>query len=416
MREKNKKRKGVALIIVLILNSLIFILGASFISNAAIESKIVKSQSESIKAYYIAESGIQEAIWKVQNDAEWKNNFENDAAWENNIIREDALCAECKYIVSIKNSDLAQAEIISSGTKKVGEDAYAKRAAKTGINKLVEGIDSTEIENLKSSALIVDGDIDVWGLNLKVDGNSFSSGNTDVKLWSIVNVTGSANALGNISKDSSSVFNASLFQSQNNPPVPEPANIPSISFDSAGDAQSLKAKAQALGEVYSAENFKALLESMPDVNLNGIFYVTGNINIKRGTSLTIDGALVSDGSITIGDDWQWWDVCSPSDASLKVNSVSGSPSGIFAKNQISVKMCVKGIEINGVVYAGNSILFSSLSNSFLANGSVITKHLEGTGLWKPVNINFNQEILIDSLAKNNVFSPLINFGHWEEIY
>lgn len=417
-----ERKKGFALIIVSIMSSLMLALASGFILSFINDNSILKSQTESIKTYYIAEAGIQEAIWKLQNDVEWSEEFKNNLYWQELINRANIFSPGSEYSVEIKNLDLAQAEIISTGIKKIDSIIFSKRVIKTKVYKSIQGgsgsAEGTAEEIVLDGAALIAGNlINVWGIDLDVSGSVFSNGNIDVKLWSNVDASQNIKAAGEINQDWSSIVTVPFMQAENiNPPAPEPLAIPAARFDSVGDAQSLKAKAQSLGQVYSPAVFRDMLDANPNFSAAGAVYITGNFSIARGDNLIIKGALASDGSIAIGNDWQWWDPCSSDDAKITVNRLEGEPSGIFSKNQISIKTCVGEININGIVFAGTSLFFNSLSKKFSIEGVAIARDIEGTGLWKPIQVSFNQEIASDSLGNSGDFAPLINLDHWEEEY
>jgi len=432
LNNQNNKN-GFALITVLMLTSIILFLGISFTAAIINEGKIAKSQIQSVKAHYLSEAGIQEALWKIQNDSVWKNNFETDANWHDEIYREDVFAQGSSFRVKIKNLEFANAEIISTGFKVINGNSKARRSSKLDVIKTVEpqlsddetiipieeegggGQDDTSIyPQLDGTVLIASGNINVWGINLNSQGSVFSKKDFDVTLWSGLNIQGYVKSCENVNVDATSVLNTQGIYSQNNPPASDPMDIPAVGFDSEGDSASLKAEAQSVGQVFTSEEFSNLLRENSERNFNKAVYVTGNIILQKGANLTINGALASDGSITIGDDWQWWDPCGSNDAKISITAPAESPSGIFAKNRIIVKTCVGDINIKGVLYAGNSISFSSISNNFSVTGSVISKDIEGTGIWKPITLIFDEEISKNSLRAAGPLAPIIDSSYWED--
>lgn len=434
---KDKNQKGFTLVVVMLLISVMLLLAAGFISSVIAENKIAFSQVQSIKAQYLSEAGLQEAFWRIQNNPEYAENFESDENWEEIFSREDVFSSGSSYKVIIKNIKIADADITAIGYKAINSNSKARRMNKKGIFKPISEI-SDEIPNedevsdesggsfpqeqdseinLDNSVLFSAKGINVWGINLDASGNIYSGGDFNISLWSDIKALGKINAVSDINKDAVSAISADEIHSQNiNPPAADLLNMPAVSFDAAGYSGALKTKAQNLNQVYTSEQFSALLSQNPVQNFNGAVYITGNADILRGVELIINGAIASDGVITIGNDWQWWDPCSPSDVKITVNSLEGEPSGIFAKNQIVVKSCAGNILVNGVIYAGYKVSLFSSSNNLRVNGSLIAREIEGTGIWKPITLVFNNEINENSLAVPSEYAPIIDISHWEEEY
>src|SRR5680860_1017509 len=87
--KKIKSQNGVALIITLLIMSLILSLSVYVLNFSSTEAKIAVSQVSGEKTYYLAEAGIQEMVWKLKNDANYKNNFETDPDWTAEFTRSD---------------------------------------------------------------------------------------------------------------------------------------------------------------------------------------------------------------------------------------------------------------------------------------------------------------------------------------
>lgn len=428
-----EKEKSFVLITVLMLISAILFLGSSFTFAVINENKMARSQAQAIRAYYLAESGMQEALWKVQNNEEWKTNFETDPDWEAEISRQDVFSIGSEFNVRINNSDIGDAEIISAGMRKIDGVLSARRISKLNVFKTVsppsEEVDSSEEEDsgesaqsgdlpieleMDNTAILASGGINLWGMNLDCQGNVFSEEDLAISLWSNVGVQGSVKSCGNINVDAASFLSAAALYSLNNPPQSESMDMPAAGFDAEGDADSLKALAQSLGQVYTASQFAALISENPARGFSGSVYITGSAILGEDADISINGALALDGSLTLGNDWQWWDPCGANDAKITITALDGKPSGIFSKNQIVIKTCVGDIDISGVMYAGNSIAFSSISSNFSVRGAVVSRNIEGTGLWNPVTVSFDEAITENSLRAESGFAPLIDSAYWED--
>ena len=129
-----------------------------------------------------------------------------------------------------------------------------------------------------------------------------------------------------MSASSSLTATQGIFDSSN-PPIPATILMPQIDFDSVATS-SYKSLAD---QTYTTGQFKSLLSDYPITTLDGITYVTGAVFIKKGHALTINGALVADGSISIGSGYS----SSQSAATLTVVKIGDEPSGLLSKKNVS---------------------------------------------------------------------------------
>src|SRR3990167_1737282 len=107
----------------------------SFYLNAIIQNvKTSKILNTTPQVYYLAEAGIQEAFWKLQNDAAWKNSFETDPNWQATITRADVLAPGGAYAVSVVNNGLADATITATSTLAVAS-TVVQRVVETSVFK-----------------------------------------------------------------------------------------------------------------------------------------------------------------------------------------------------------------------------------------------------------------------------------------
>ena len=62
------KKRGFALATTLVLLGVVLIGAGSILTISRIEARISRSQKESLQAYYVAEAGVQNAIWQINHD------------------------------------------------------------------------------------------------------------------------------------------------------------------------------------------------------------------------------------------------------------------------------------------------------------------------------------------------------------
>jgi len=376
------------------------------------ELKISTSQSLSVQTYYLAESGIAEAIWRIkQPDSTWKNSFETDPNWTVDYTRSPALYPNGSYRIQIVNSDRGRGEITVTGSIQQGNSA-AQRVIKTMVYKaLGESV-------VGDAGEYADGNIDMSGTVLNVyNGSVFSNNNIIANFWSVINVDKDVKAVGNVVSNLWSHITASSTYAHNFPPAPDPIAMPAVSFDNAGDPDSYKAK--AAGQIYTASQFSDLLwdNRGSTLTLNGITYVTGDIGIKGNTNLIINGALVADGNITVGENTLlccWGLNCGRSNITIN-HPTTSTPSGLLSKGRIDFELCLSSFNAHGLIYANDKINVLSLPNQIDITGGLIARKVTLTSLWQGINLTFDNNIISYTLG-NPQFSPIVTVEHWEEEY
>ncbi|MFA5021035.1 MAG: hypothetical protein WC517_03180 [Patescibacteria group bacterium] len=404
-------RRGFVLVTAIFIMLLMLSLGLYASSFVMTEMKISSSQSESVRAYYLAESGVAEAIWKIKNDAAWKTGFETDAAWTMDYVRNSALYPNGSYRIQIANSAKARGDITVTATLDPESNA-AQRVIKTSVYKAMgESV-------IGRNGQYADGNIDMSGSVLNVfNGGFFSNNNIIINYWSVINATGDVAAVGNINLNQSSHITASSTRDSHSTPPPEPIPMPPVSFDDAGDPESYKARAD---QTYTASQFSDLLYANrgQTLALNGVTYVTGAIDIYGSNDLAINGALVADGNITVGKNTLFccWGINCLNRSEITIaNPGSEAPSGLLSKGRIDFELCLSSFNGAGLIYANDKINILSLPNSINVTGALISRKLTLTSLWQGVNITYDNAIVNNGLG-SSTFSPVVTVDHWEEEY
>jgi hypothetical protein len=398
------KQSGFALVTTVLIVSTMVLLVIYVISFTITELKISNSQASTVQAYYLAESGMAEAIWRLKNDETWKDGFENNSSWEYTYTKNSALYPDGSYEITITNSGLAQGEIVSIGKLTVG-GFTTQRAIKTSVYKAIgatpiEEIDTYADGNIVSSTSI----INVY------DGGIFANGNIEIKSGSVVNSDGNVTSTGNIIRSWDSTINApALIENA------DPILMPAISFDDESDPNSYINQATV---IYTENEFEDLLDNDHNLVLPGpITYVSGNVEIYGINNLTINGALVTEGRIEIGKVTSL--CCYEADcgySDIVINREDRfSPAGILSKDRIDFEACLNSFNATGLIYANDKINILSIPGTFDLNGSTVSRKLTITSLWQGINITKEREVVASTLGEMG-FAPIITVDHWEEEY
>lgn len=410
IKPKIKNQPGFILVTALFVMLLLLSLALYATSFTMTEMRISDSQKISVQTYYLAESGIAEAIWKIKNDPTWKTAFETNPTWTLDYTRDSALYPNGSYRIQIQNTANAKGEITVTANLDLGL-VNSQRIVKTSIYKaLGESV-------IGANAEYADGNIDMSGSNLRVlGGGLFSSNNIIINFWSLIDVDKNISAIGNINVNNSSSFKASSTFASNYPPAPAPIAMPAISFDSANDPESYKNRAS---HIYTASQFSDLLWTNrgQTLTLDGINYVTGDVTIKGDIDLIINGSLVADGNITLGQNTHlccWGSNCGQADVTINRTS-STTPSGLLSKGRIDLETCLNSLNATGLVYANDKINILSLPSAINITGGLITRKITLTSLWRGINLIYDNSVISYTLGDPQ-FSPIVTVEHWEEEY
>lgn len=405
-------KKGSTLLITILLMNLILFLSIYFLNFSITEQKISTSQSEGAKTYYLAEAGIAEMVYKLKNDATFKNNFETNASWTETITRNEPFgTGSGSYEVTITNSALAHGEIVSTGIIDIGSGKTTQRVVKTYVYRALGSGGVTVGENCGYA----DGNIDISFSEVNFIGGSAHSNNTFIiNGLSNVDVDQDLSAVGNLNLHWLSTLNVgSTTYAANYPAGPATSiTMPAVDFDSA-DPNSFLNRADV---VYTENEFETLMWNNQTLTLNDpITYVTGDVVLRGGQDLIINGLLVIEDDLTVGKTLNWGLRFGYN--SIEINHTSGQPAGILTKGKIDFKTFTGDIDAHGVIYASDQLTVASfpLGYSFTAEGGLIARKLSLTSVWQAIDIIRNDTILNETLGAT-IFSPVITVEHWEEEY
>jgi len=464
--EKIFYKKGVALIISVMVLGLLLLLGAYFLTFALTEFRISRSQVVATQTYYLAEAGVNEAIWKLKHDPEWKDNFETTPTcdtWLADFSRDNLFFSNSSYQVKIQNSDCGRGQITATSTVELAGGKTSQRVIKIKVFKAIGSLTG-------ESAVFSGGSSENIDINSSLiniyDGNLFSNNNTNVSWWSEVNVydnlsteeiEGKALAQGNINVSWTSTLNANSFCAKNicegnclkEGCPPDVLSMPMIDFDSE-DSNSYRNQASTTEDlglcsvlcngvecdtkcIYTDDEFEELLWQVGEEGTltlnNGISYVTGPIDLKGGRKLVVNGALVADGTIDIGKSSCWTNKgqkdCGFDQITVNDPGVD-KPSGLLTKAKMNFGSYTSSqiINITGLIYANDEIRFVSLPLSFTVIGGVLARKISFNSVWETFNIYLNNAIILEGVwagpkppeGVTPPFSPVVTIEHWEESY
>lgn len=397
-----KQQQGTVLILVMIVTSGLVLLLNYFFDFIISERKIAKSHVLATQTYYLTEAGVQEAIWKINHDSIWNDNFKTNPSWQAVIERDDLFATGQSYEVSVKNVLAGEAIIHATGTIIAGSQT-SRRMVKTTIFQ-AQGETATS-----SIGVFTNNNFNLSGANLSVNnGSVFSNNQINLDFFSVLNVALKAMTNNNIDISWLSDLNAEEILAQNYPPRPGAENMPQLDFDS-NDLNSLLNQADF---TYTQNQFANLLTANPNLVINGSVYVTGEITIPRGSTVSVSGFLAAKNNINIGASfWPFW----LAKASVTLSDPGSGPVGLFAKHDVSVGSYASQVSVNGLIYANNDLTVTASGLNFSVSGAVYARNFSLSSLWEAMAITYNADRVFRTLGLAAA-SPLINVNHWEEEY
>src|SRR3989338_1599116 len=354
---------GFALITVLLLSSLLLLLSGSFIVIVVSDLKITQSQIKGVEAYYLAEGGVNQAIWEIKNNAIWKNDFISGNLNQN--LETD------EFLVNIQSTAPGKAEIFSTGKKE-----NARRVVRV---KLTKALANTFPEDIAIYSGGLEKDLEFWVSRLLITESGDIYSGDDIELYnSTVSTPGKARAVNNIFVDPfSALYVNEIIE-----------NDAEISFPML-DFANYKNQAQ----VYSQDEFKNILKNNPSAEFSGIIYVEGDVDLKNDQHPVINGLLLADKKINLGAGYG-------NPAGITINNIPGQASGLISKETISFGNWTRTIDIEGLVYSLQKIVFANFDSgtSFNLKGGMISPEIDFFSTYKTYNIIHDPQIIQNTLG------------------
>lgn len=468
--------RGVIVIIATLCLAVLLLLGTYFLTFTLTESRIARSQEIATKTYYLGEAGINEAIWKLKNDLLWRSGFEQSPGcdtWSASFIRNYE--ADAATQVAIQNSRCAEGEIIATSTITLGSGKTAQRVIKVRVLKALGSL----TENSPVFAGAPSGESTVQASNLNVNfGNMFINSNLKIQFWSNVNVDDKVLTVGNLIVSNGSILNANAECASNicnttstcgcsDPEEFSECNasgcahvsveMPAIDFNS-DDPSSYKSRAEAaelqgqcsiLGKdaggatvltsnncVFSENDFedllwqigeggKLVLEHRTNGSAVSTYYIEGGVDLMGGRALEINGVLVTERTVNIGEKFRWGGDSGYNQVTVNDPGV-GFPSGILSQSKINFGFYAsfQDTNITGLIYAEDEIRMISLPSVFNVTGGIIGRKYSLISAWSLLNLSLDNAIIREGIwggsqppgGGSPPYSPIVTIEHWEESY
>lgn len=390
-----EKPKGYVLISTLVIMMIMLVITYYLADVLFSEIAISRNQKNSMITFNIAEAGTQQALWRIQNHATTRTAFQTGTSTSPPITFTSSLLTNSTYTVSIQNSAPGAATITTTGLLNMGLKQAQRKITLKVFQTPTPGTYNYDAALLAGGA---NGNINLnqSSLNVTGGGSLASGGNINKVNQSTVNVAKDILANGpNIITNQSTIAQGGIRQTNYSPAFV----LPGIDINSDAST-SYKSQAIAQGHYYTSTQFKNILKTQ--TTFDGITYVSGSggVTINQKNNIIFNGALVSEGSITINQ----------STVNVYHNP---APSGILTLGNLSTNQSTVNIE--GLVYISVSAATSNQS-SITIKGALLTSNFSANQC-QTFNIEFNKDWVNEVLTGGgNTGTPMITFDHWEEEY
>lgn len=481
------KQKGTVIIITFLILIVLLLLGSYFLTFILTELRISKSQEVGAKTYYLAEAGINEVIWKLKNNTNnWKNNFETNSTWSDNLSRE--FPDGSKYEVAVENLERGRAKINATSTLPISGGKFAQRVVRTEVFKAIGSLTTESVlfansdteesfledvtVHVHNGNIAVRGDLRVEDSTLRVDDDPDPEIQTGLILvggdynpwWSSIIASSicSASTCGDFCPTEYcplSGGNCPCTELSSISPVDFYSDYPTCDSLASYKCKALSAQNQGQCEVegrdgsgnllfaistciFTQSQFQGLLDGLEPESgetlilkhkTNGtatsIYYVEGGFDLVGGKDLEVQGALVTEGTVNIGTDFSWWDICwsDESHSHLTISHPTNTPSGLLTMGDINFGACSTNISgepttLTGLIYSMDEININDISGNFEITGGLIADNFSIHA--RSYDLYLDSDIIKEGIwggpeppgGEPPPFSPIVEIEHWEESY
>ena len=387
------KKPAYALATILILLGVVLFGIGALVSTSALESKISRSNSEGVRAYYAAEGGIEDALWRLKNTASYSTALLNGTLNSTYSATDKPDVGQgftVKLVTSSQGAGYGTIDVV--GTSNNSDFTAQRHITDTVFQGPANGVTN-------NSAFFTGGNASVTNQNgsVTINGGDFYAGSSVTLSNATVNL-GTNKFLSTGTYSGSGTITSGGISASNFPPPSSPVTVPGFDFTFYGTPPNYT-------KTYTPAQFNSFISgSGPTVSIPGpVTYIDGPLQLATGQNLNITGMLIINGAFSA--------VGQAKNASITVNDPGNGKSGIFVLGDIHA---ITGTwNIAGVVYSGGGI---HLNNSPVINitGAMVSAGDILLNPKSPITINYNSTIIAASLGTGT--PQPIRTLHQEEDY
>ncbi len=369
-------QKGMALLTTLIFVFIMVTFGVALLTITSNDSKLSTLQRDSTEAFYIAEAGIDKALWYLNTP---KDNGGEGLDWRTDIyaegyIREPYPAVSTNYYqLTVKNT--AEQNIIkitSRGVVSDGNKVYGSRKIEVEAKKAISPSPGL-VYNYAVVYEGYEGDLRFRGKVL-IDGDVHSNGNISVIAQSVT-INGEATASGVLNQLGSANYATQMY--------------PRIDFE------YYKQLAIVNGTYYVG--LKSFSTPEP---ITGIHFIEGNVDIRANLNI-IDGTIFTTGKI---------DVFGTQTITRTQTAGYDNPLAIIAKGDITLDA---EFNIEGVIQTEGKLSLTAKSSISSINGAVIADNGTLDGVSLGINISYDPNLSVESIIGTGI--EIYKIISWQEV-
>ncbi len=376
-------QKGMALLTTLIFVFVLTSFGVALLTMTSNDSKLSTLQRESTRAFYLAETGIEKALWYINFSPEntdgldWRRIPGVDSPYNEGTTEEyfDV------WVTTVEEDDDYEATMIKfESTGVVNQGGEYNKGSRSIEVKLIKGIAQNDSLSY-NYAILTDQDLTING-NIYVNGDIHSNADITVAGNTFDLTNGTASASGDIYGYPEG--------SSGQPTQP----IPVVDFD------YYKAIAEGDGGVYYGDNTSKTFNT--NETITGIHFIDGDVIIKPPCSELIiqDGGIFATGTITVSGN---------SDVFIEHSDDYDNPLALIAQGDIIIGGTVHG---EGVIQTNGTFTLNGTIN--IEVGCVVAEDGIFNGGGGDMNIVYDNGLQDDIVVGTGI--EVWKKASWREVY
>ncbi len=421
-----KKKPGYVLIIVMILLLILITITYLYSDSLLAELAIARNNKAASIAFSMAESGIQEAVYRVQYDDVARSSFKGigEITFPNEVSfdQDSLLINNGSYEVTITNIQKGAATIESTGYFRIGLKR-AQRRIRVAISQasVPPPVDYGAIYTGGVGGGTSNADFDISEAQVRVYSGPIWL-NRDFWIWgsSDVAIEGTDVTVPEAVKAASGytpkqkggawpVLNCNcLIEDDGDPETPQCSDNPGcvITPITRADPPTIdfnvyKTQAQTHAPVQYFANQDAFYAAAPPgtTTFNDVVFVDGPLTIDSSRTIIVNGVLAASGSITI-------------DGSLTINRIADNPAGTITTGRFNLNATGR-FTGNGLIWSGDWVRIDGNPAPFNLTGAIVSDRI--TIANRTTNIIYDADVVNATLTAGPI-TPVIEISHWEEEY
>lgn len=361
-----------ALLTTLIFVFILVTFGVALLTMTGNDIKLSALQRDSTEAFYIAEAGIDKALWYLNTP---EDNGGEGLDWRTNEYQESYPAVSTNYYqLTVEDTEQDIIKITSRGVVFDGNKVYGSRKIEVKAKKAISPSPSPAY----SYTISTEGNLTFSGI-VEIDGDVHSNGNISAGA-EVLLTTGEATASGASNQLGSANYATQMY--------------PKIDFE------YYKGLAIANDTYYLGLKVFNIEET-----ITGIHFIEGDVEIRKDADLNIinGGAIFATGTITV-----------KSTPKIRRTQTAGydNPLAIIAKGDITL---LADVDVEGIVQTEGELKIRSVQDRiYIRNGAVIADvivNLEGSGLG--IEISHDPNLSVKNIIGTGI--EIYKIISWQEI-